>query len=194
MGMRRSLPTLIVFLLLTSGIAAAQEPDSGDFATTELAEEEMMLSFSYDPAQFRLFYRLGVSGEALCTDGDIAEECEAIDVVGPNGQINHGTIVSAFSKSLPPGKGRGCLVRQIAKSGFGKGDQKVGAESDGAGEEAEAVDDPDATIADSEKIDYKAFCQMKRERTNAKGKKAEGFIPPGQAKKQSADGEGTVDD
>lgn len=61
-------------------------------------------------------------GEDLC-------ELQVVDVTGPNGQINHGTIVSSFVKALKgmelPFNGKGCLVRYIAQSEYGKGDQKV---------------------------------------------------------------------
>jgi hypothetical protein len=45
-------------------------------------------------------------------------------VSGPNGQVNHGMFMKLFN-SLYEGKGRGCLVRHIAQSDLGKGDQQV---------------------------------------------------------------------
>ncbi len=57
---------------------------------------------------------------------DDANPCtlEAIVVAGPNGQVNHGQVVSAFSQALDIA-GKGCVMRWIAKSGFGKADQQV---------------------------------------------------------------------
>src|SRR5690554_5086 len=48
-------------------------------------------------------------------------------VSGPNGQVNHGMFMKLFN-SLYDGSGRGCLVRHLARSGLGKGDQQVGDE------------------------------------------------------------------
>lgn len=48
----------------------------------------------------------------------------AIVVAGPNGQVNHGQVVSAFSQALDIA-GKGCVMRWIAQSGFGKGDEQV---------------------------------------------------------------------
>ncbi len=62
---------------------------------------------------------------------EVADLCEldVVDATGPNGQVNHGTIVSAFVKALKgmelPFKGKGCLVRHIAQTDWGKGDQQV---------------------------------------------------------------------
>jgi hypothetical protein len=57
------------------------------------------------------------------------EECvlTVTDVVGPNGQVNHGTIVSSFVHALKEAglRGAGCYVRFIAGSSYGKGDQQV---------------------------------------------------------------------
>lgn len=72
---------------------------------------------------------------------DEAAECflSAIDVTGPNGQVNHGTIVSSFVHALKASgmKGIGCLVKTIAGSDYGKGDQQVQ-----AGAEEEVVEPP----------------------------------------------------
>ena len=79
-----------------------------------------------------------VAGEAGVPDDDQevmpivgADECtlNVVDATGPNGQVNHGTIVSSFVKALKEldltGQGKGCLVRHIAQSDWGKGDQQV---------------------------------------------------------------------
>ena len=46
------------------------------------------------------------------------------DVSGPNGQVNHGMFMKLFN-SLYDGPGRGCVVRHLAQSDLGKGDQQV---------------------------------------------------------------------
>lgn len=58
--------------------------------------------------------------------GDDGNPCtlEAILVAGPNGQVNHGQVVSAFSQAIDIA-GKGCVMRWIAQSAFGKGDQQV---------------------------------------------------------------------
>lgn len=64
-----------------------------------------------------------VAGLSYDDDGNPCT-LEAILVSGPNGQVNHGTVVSAFSRALDLA-GKGCVMRWIAKSGFGKGDQQI---------------------------------------------------------------------
>lgn len=63
-----------------------------------------------------------------------AEDCSltATDVTGPQGQVNHGTVVSSFVHDLKDSLreagytgGLGCYVRVIAGSDYGKGDQQV---------------------------------------------------------------------
>ena len=61
-------------------------------------------------------------------------ECNIIDATGPNGQINHGSVVSSFVHALKASDydGKiGHLVRQIAKSDFGKGEKEADAELSG---------------------------------------------------------------
>ena len=57
----------------------------------------------------------------------------AVDVTGPNGQVNHGQVVSSFVQALKEQLreagvrgGIGCLVHAIAHSDYGKGDQQRG--------------------------------------------------------------------
>ena len=45
-------------------------------------------------------------------------------VAGPQGQVNHGQVVSAFSHALK-GSAKGCVMRYIAGSDFGKGADQV---------------------------------------------------------------------
>ena len=65
-------------------------------------------------------------------DGDASldygpdSECalNAAGVAGPNGQINHGMFMKLFN-SVYEGTGRGCVVRHLAQSDLGKGDQQI---------------------------------------------------------------------
>ena len=57
----------------------------------------------------------------------------AVDVTGPAGQVNHGQVVSSFVHALKEQLkaagvrgGIGCLVRIVAQSDYGKGDQQQG--------------------------------------------------------------------
>jgi hypothetical protein len=72
-----------------------------------------------------------VGSEESAEGGDAEEGIECtlnpVDVTGPNGQVNHGTVVSSFVHAIKELdiQGRGCLVRVIAQSGYGKGDQQI---------------------------------------------------------------------
>ena len=53
---------------------------------------------------------------------------QATDVTGPEGQVNHGTVVSAFVRALEESGydgPRGCVIRVIANSDYGKDEQQV---------------------------------------------------------------------
>ncbi|HEU4916086.1 MAG TPA: hypothetical protein VFV13_05930 [Acidimicrobiia bacterium] len=47
------------------------------------------------------------------------------DPTGPAGQINHGMFMRLFNSMYQGEGGRGCLIRHIAQSDLGKGDQQV---------------------------------------------------------------------
>ncbi|HSL26811.1 MAG TPA: hypothetical protein VLA54_11055 [Acidimicrobiia bacterium] len=59
------------------------------------------------------------------TDGDC--DLSAVDVTGPNGQVNHGQIVSSLVHALKSAgyRGSGCMVSRVAQTDWGKGDQQV---------------------------------------------------------------------
>ena len=54
------------------------------------------------------------------------DECGVVgtSVEGPNGQVNHGMFMKAFNQVFE-GPGRGCIMRFLAQSDFGKGDQQI---------------------------------------------------------------------
>lgn len=84
-------------------------------------------------------------GEAA-TDTEIPDGCYLIDVAGPNGQVNHGSIVSATVQSikyLEYDGPRGQLVSEIAKSGLGSGNDAVADDGD---------DDDSGDAAESDEI------------------------------------------
>lgn len=75
-----------------------------------------------------------LSEEGTQVEPGDAEACSltATDVTGPEGQVNHGTVVSSFVQDLKDELresgytgGLGCYVRVIAGSDYGKGDQQV---------------------------------------------------------------------
>jgi hypothetical protein len=61
--------------------------------------------------------------------GETGEECilTVTGVEGPNGQVNHGTVVSSFVHALKEAgiRGAGCYVRFMAQSSYGQGEQQV---------------------------------------------------------------------
>ncbi|HKZ20926.1 MAG TPA: hypothetical protein VJQ57_12545 [Acidimicrobiia bacterium] len=68
------------------------------------------------------------SGTTTTTDASGAEVCELriVDVANENGVVNHGQVVSSFVQDLKEWGvegGIGCLVRSIAGSDFGKGEE-----------------------------------------------------------------------
>ena len=84
------------------------------------------------------------NGDGTATVGASGCEFTAVDVTGPEGQVNHGTVVSSFVASLHElmaagdwEGGIGCLVSVIARSDYGKGDQQVQ-----AGDEVTVSTDP----------------------------------------------------
>jgi hypothetical protein len=80
-------------------------------------EEE--LAEGLEPADGPVEYS-GADGECGVSGGD---------VTGPAGQVNHGMFMKLFN-SLYEGTGRGCVVRHLAQSDLGKGDQQVAAGED----------------------------------------------------------------
>lgn len=137
---------LITALMLTATVAVAEEP--------ELHPADRALIHSYDPDAMRLLYsvtdtesecevdtdatytyEIDEEGTVTVTDGEggTLEGCDfsAVDVAGPEGQVNHGTVVSSFVHALRQAGyegGIGCYVRIIAQSDYGKGDQQVNIE------------------------------------------------------------------
>lgn len=147
---------ITVLLALTAGLAVAQEEtEEGSFEASEI---DTNLSFDFyqseDDETSVLFYAVGedadceLNEEGTITvgeDGTIEggpEGCFAVDVQGPNGQVNHGTVVSGFVHDLKAQIAEGLdydgplgwLIRDIARSDHGKDDDQVRAEGDEDGD------------------------------------------------------------
>ena len=140
--------------------------------------------------------RTASEGKLYGADG--AEECALTSVViepNGNGEINHGTIVSTFSKLLQGGNG--CMIRHFAQSDFGKGDyDEVDAESfevtlqsfETACDKkvkSDSVDDDD----DSESHGKSNAPGQNKDRSDKGGKDK----APGQTKKQTQDDDSSSD-
>ncbi len=161
-----------VFALILSLLvpAAAQMDMAEDPAPEKVDYDEITKALDFD-LKMLIFSLVKEDDPPVdCASAVITEDpeptpsvagCHVVPIAGPNGQVNHGSIVSAMAHYFGPGKGK--LMRQVAKWDLGKGDNQVkadgGADSDGA--EAEEVEEADSDEA-----------------------KPEGWMPPGQAKKK----------
>jgi hypothetical protein len=76
---------------------------------------------------------------------DSSFECvlTAVDATGPNGQVNHGQVVSSVVHALKDMgyRGIGCIVRVFAKSDYGKGDHQVKPAQDDSEHDDSKADD-----------------------------------------------------
>jgi hypothetical protein len=136
----------LMMILSFAPLVSADEPSSPAELTSTTIAQGTDTGFSVaDPGDdyatklvaFVLFWGFGdqetgwCPSEAPAVDDPGALGTECLDVSGPNGQVNHGTFVSAFVHWLKTEDGmslldsydgpRGRLVSQAAKSGFGKG-------------------------------------------------------------------------
>ena len=150
---RRSLFTtlLVVALLAVSGLAAAT-PDTTDDTDTDSTEESAaVIEYEFFEDQHLLVYWMTHQdppddGPVDCTEGlaDLAvgdddtvpllpDGCYGVDVLGPNDQLTHGTVMSAFVHSLKDVEfagPRGHAVRELAKSDLGKDDKDLETDDD----------------------------------------------------------------
>ena len=89
--------------------------------------------------------------ESTVNYGETEGECDltVTNVEGPQGQVNHGTVVSSFVHALKDAgvKAIGCYLRIIAQSDYGKGDQQVNVPDV---EEGEEVDEGEEVIEEPE--------------------------------------------
>ena len=157
-------------LILSLLVPAAAQTDIAEDPAPERVDYDK-ISKELDLELKMLIFSLGKEGEEELADcaaavidtvspeltTDVAG-CHAVSIAGPNGQVNHGSIVSAMAHYFGPGKGK--LMRQVTKWDLGKGDDQVKADGGGDSDGAEAEE------ADSDEA------------------KPEGWMPPGQAKKK----------
>ena len=92
-----------------------------------------------EPADSPVSYT-GADGDCGLSGGEVS---------GPNGQVNHGMFMKLFN-SLYDGRGRGCVVRHLAQSDLGKGDQQVQANDPTPFESVEAGDTGTAEFTSAE--------------------------------------------
>jgi hypothetical protein len=148
---------LVMGLVLSLAGLASADDEVADTTGTTIAPGSTSFPLYENPdadplvqlVEFVVFWGGGGDGFSCtpvdATDTEPAADC--LDITGPNGQVNHGTFMSAFvhwlktSDALNAYDGpRGRLVRQAAKSGIGKKDN-------GASEELET---PDIKVPDDQ--------------------------------------------
>ena len=123
-----------------------------DMDVTFTVDESGDITFDVDPATVE--------------EGTSTEGCVAISVEGPNGQVNHGTVVSSLVKALkemdldvPLGQ----ALKSYAKSDLGKGGMQV---------KVSDIDDL-STLTDDGSLDTLEVKPAKAEKTNrGQGKKS----------------------
>lgn len=151
--MRRAKTTAVTILALVglmagSGIAVA-DSHGGDETNESVADT--LLNFGYDMINRIFLWNTSdlddpegcvLEGEQGVTYGEdaagnltaelggaeLASKCELTggEVTGPQGQVNHGMFLKLFNEMFDgPGRERGCLIRHIARSDLGKGEQQV---------------------------------------------------------------------
>ena len=155
-------PAAMQLLWATSGV----DKDAEDYCNVEDDDE-----YTYEVEGEEVTVTLG--DDELQDDEELAEACDftATDVTGPEGQVNHGTVVSAFVHALKANgyTGIGCYVKLIAQSDYGKGDQQIK-----VGEDA-----PEATEGDAEPLTFTVD-------TTRCGKPDEAGPPEGKGKPETA--------
>jgi hypothetical protein len=139
-----SVTAVSVLALPGAALGADMHPSDADFGYMYNADTQE-IGFWFGPED--------VEADCGWTDDTIDEfgldgveetesHCIVVEVAGPNGQVNHGTIVSAFVHGLDDlieATGyegpRGRFVGEVARGDHGKGDHKVKASSDEGGYE-----------------------------------------------------------
>lgn len=148
--------TLMIGLLAGSSAASAQVDERAPTDSEELADT--LFTFGYDLMTRLFLWNISSleDGGPECAVDLIGSDCPMTegDVTGPNDQVNHGMFMKLFN-SLYEGAGRGCVVRHLAQSDLGKGEQSVK-----AGEETTEPTEP--TVVDFTSISTN--CESGKER------------------------------
>jgi hypothetical protein len=195
----------LIGMLIGSGIALADPLETEEEPTDSQVLADTLFSFGYDLINGLLLWNIS-SVDEPCTlptgdgaepevepDPDADPECELTggEVAGPNGQVNHGMFIKLFN-SLYDGNARGCVIRHLAQSDLGKGDQQVK-----VGDEVESEETDDTAPIDFTTVE--ADCEKGGDDTelvegngngngNGKGKPANAGKPESPGKSASAPG------
>mgnify|MGYP001817955171 CR=1 FL=1 len=129
-----------VLFVLVAGTAVAVEGDMGDDDSTEMVRP--VVTPEWDPIEGVVIVSIGdgetdpcegvtytrdevtdeliisIGGEPVGEDGELPAGCIVQDGRGPNGQENHGTMVSAIARNISPQDldvPKGWIIREIAK-------------------------------------------------------------------------------
>lgn len=111
---------IAVIPVLVAGVASAAprypvENPAGTRFTVSYESASNTLNLSTSTAEEPYAGTFGVDG---------ATDDVSVSIVGPNGQVNHGQIVSQVHE-LADGRQLGCITRTVAPSDLGKGDQQL---------------------------------------------------------------------
>lgn len=164
--------TTILGLLAFSGVAAADEHETGESGDTTFNfgydEDNGVFIWGSFPSdgetdcalngELKATYAEGDNGGLLLEDLVHLEGGESVDsdcaltaaeVAGPQGQVNHGMFLKTFN-AMFDGKARGCMVRHIAQTGLGKDTEQVKVSE--VDPEAEGVQEGDTGEIDFETV------------------------------------------
>lgn len=129
------------------GLVVVETLHDGDAVVTftPTPASDLPDDFEGEPATEDVEYT-GSEGECVLSGGVVE---------GPNGQVNHGMVMKLFN-AMYEGARRGCVVRYLAQSDFGKDDQQVNVpDVDPEAEELESGDsgeiDLESVLADCER-------------------------------------------
>ncbi len=122
---------LLIGLIAGSNVALAETEDVEVVDTDDPIEAlevvDTLFTFGYD-MMTRIFHWniSSLDDPPECALDGMGDDCPLTsgEVSGPNGQVNHGMFMKLFN-SLYQGPGRGCVVRHLAQSDLGTGDQQV---------------------------------------------------------------------
>ncbi len=198
---RSAIATFVALgLFVSSGIAVAETLED-DVPEEETIDTELMadtlFSFGYDLMNGLLLWNISSIDEpcALPTseesetdpEAESDPDCELTEgeVAGPNGQVNHGMFMKLFN-SLYEGTGRGCVVRHLAQSDLGKGDQQVkGGEEEAEPDASEVEDEYEVDFTTIETLCHEDDAEDAELEEEGKGKPAWAGKPEGKGKPDS---------
>lgn len=153
--LKRSAIAIFIVIGLLAGSGVAWAADEADDEADEIVEvgqvADTLFTFGYDLIDRMFVFNLSaldgslecplVEGAPGVESSDTECGTSGLEVSGPNGQVNHGMFMKLIN-SLWQGPGRGCVVRHLAQSDLGRGDQQVkpGDTSDADLEEPAVID------------------------------------------------------